>query len=110
MTHAWTADMIAPNQDFDGAPLLRKEVVLDAGHGDVTAATLHVTAHGVVEPTIDGRSVSEDVLTPGWSSYEWRLRYASHDVTHLLSPRSVLGLALGNGWFRGRLGWSGRNS
>jgi alpha-L-rhamnosidase len=47
------------------------------------------------------------VLSPGWSSYEWRLRYRSYDVTSLLGPRSVLGFALGNGWFRGQLGWSG---
>ena len=47
------------------------------------------------------------MLSPGWSSYEWRLRYRSYDVTSLLQPSSVLGVALGNGWFRGRLGWSG---
>ena len=28
-------------------------------------------------------------------------------MTALLQPTSVLGIALGNGWFRGRLGWSG---
>lgn len=48
----------------------------------------------------------DDVLSPGWSSYEWRLRYRSYDVTSLLQPTSVLGIALGNGWFRGRLGWA----
>src|SRR6478735_4868664 len=40
----------------------------------------------------------------------WPLRYRSHDVTDLLhssGPSSVLGFALGNGWYRGRLGWSG---
>ena len=77
MTHHWSADLIAPDEDFAGAPLLRKEFTLDAGHGDVvTAATLHVTAHGIVEPTLNGAAVSDDVLTPGWTSYEWRLRYA----------------------------------
>jgi alpha-L-rhamnosidase len=110
MTHHWTADLIAPNEDLDGAPLLRKEFSLDPGHGDVTSATLHVTAHGIVEPTLNGAPVSEDVLTPGWSSYEWRLRYATYDVAGLLAETSVLGLALGNGWFRGRLGWSGKGA
>ncbi len=55
--------------------MLRKEFTLDAGHGAVSAATLHVTAHGIVEPTVNGTAVSDEVLTPGWSSYEWRLRY-----------------------------------
>jgi alpha-L-rhamnosidase len=110
MTHTWSADLIAPDQDFDGAPLLRKEFALDPGHGAVVAAELHVTAHGIVEPTINGVPVSDEVLTPGWSSYEWRLRYRTHDVTTLLGETTVLGLALGNGWFRGRLGWSGRRA
>jgi alpha-L-rhamnosidase len=110
MSHHWSADLIAPDEDFAGAPLLRKEFHLDRDHGDVVSATLHVTAHGIVEPTIDGVPVSDEVLTPGWSSYEWRLRYRTHDVTPLVSDTSVLGLALGNGWFRGRLGWSGRGA
>jgi alpha-L-rhamnosidase len=112
MTDLWSpqssAAFIAPDQDFAGAPLLRKEFGLEPGHGAVRSATLFVTAHGIVEPTVNGIPVSADVLTPGWSSYEWRLRYARYDVTRLLADTSVLGLALGNGWYRGRLGWSGR--
>ena len=108
---SWTARMIAPDEDLAGAPLLRREFRLDAGHGEVTDAALHATAHGVVTASVNGDPVSDDVLTPGWTSYEWRLRYRSYDVTELVraAPQGlvVLGLALGNGWFRGRLGWSG---
>ena len=72
---------------------------------------LHATAHGVFQAYLDGALVGDDVLSPGWSSYEWRLRYNEHDVTALLAETpaegTVLGLALGNGWFRGRLGWAG---
>ncbi|GAA1433106.1 glycoside hydrolase family 78 protein [Microlunatus lacustris] len=103
----WSAALIVPDSDFDGAPLLRREFVLETGHGDVTSATLHATAHGVFEAFLNGQPVSDDVLSPGWSAYEWRLRYRSYDVTALLRSNSVLGLALGNGWFRGRLGWNG---
>jgi alpha-L-rhamnosidase len=101
----WSATLICPDEDFDGAPLLRREFSVDAGHGPVRRATLHATAHGIFEAFLNGRPISEDVLAPGWTSYEWRLRYASYDVTDLLQPTSVLGIALGNGWFRGRLGW-----
>jgi len=107
MSLTWSALPIAPDEDFDGAPLLRTEFVLEEGHGPVARATLHATAQGVFEAYLNGNPVSDDVLSPGWSSYEWRLRYRSYDVTSLLQPSSVLGVALGNGWFRGRLGWSG---
>ena len=107
MSLTWSAVPITPNEDFDGAPLLRTEFGLEDGHGTITRATLHATAHGVFEAYLNGNPISDDVLSPGWSSYEWRLRYRSYDVTALLQPTSVLGIALGNGWFRGQLGWSG---
>jgi len=106
----WHAQMIAADQAFDGAPLLRREFALEDGHGAVARATLTLTAQGVVEAWLNGRPVSEDVLTPGWSSYEWRLRYATYDVTALVEGTTVLGLALGKGWFGGRLGWAGGGS
>ncbi len=34
----WSAAMISPVEDLDGAPLLRTEFVLDEGHGDVAEA------------------------------------------------------------------------
>jgi alpha-L-rhamnosidase len=103
----WSAALISPDEDFDGAPLLRRQFELDEDHGPVVGAVLHATAHGVFEAYLNGQRVSDEVLSPGWTSYEWRLRYRSYDVTELLESTSVLGLALGNGWFRGRLGWSG---
>jgi alpha-L-rhamnosidase len=109
----WNAAMISPVDDHDGAPLLRTEVTLDEGHGEVTDARLHVSSLGVHEVTVDGSPVADDVLSPGWSSYEWRIRYRSHDVTPLLAGRSapvVLGILLGNGWYRGRLTWSGQRA
>ena len=104
----WSAAMISPAGALDGAPVLRREVTLDTGHGDLLSARLHVSSLGIFEATIDGQRVSDDVLSPGWSSYEWRLRYRTYDVTHLLGATSVLGIELGNGWYRGRLGWEGR--
>jgi alpha-L-rhamnosidase len=102
----WTAAMITPVEDFDGAPFLRGPVRLHDDHGAVTSARLHVSALGVFEAFLNGTPVSDDVLSPGWSSYEWRLRYRSYDVTRLLAEDTVVGVALGNGWYRGRLTWT----
>jgi alpha-L-rhamnosidase len=110
MSVQWTAAMISPVEDLDGAPLLRKEVQLDQGHGDVAEARLHFSALGVFEASLNGAAVSDDVLSPGWSSYEWRIRYRSYDVASQLRETNVLGVALGNGWYRGRLTWSGKRA
>ncbi|MDR1798559.1 MAG: alpha-L-rhamnosidase N-terminal domain-containing protein, partial [Bifidobacteriaceae bacterium] len=63
--------MIAPDQDFDGAPVLFRRIALEPGHGAVVSAALEATALGVVTPLVGGRPVTDEVLTPGWSSYEW---------------------------------------
>jgi alpha-L-rhamnosidase len=106
----WSAAMISPVDDFAGAPLLRAEFALDDGHGAVVGAELAVSSLGVFEAYLNGRAAGHDVLSPGWSSYEWRLRYRTYDVTDLLRPTTVLGISLGNGWSRGRLGWNGNRA
>jgi alpha-L-rhamnosidase len=106
----WHARFITPAQDLDSAPLLRREFALETGHGAVRSASLAVTALGVVEPQLNGAPVSDALLTPGWSSYEWRLRVARHDVTDRIAETNALGLALGNGWYHGRLGWTGKSN
>src|SRR3954453_11926504 len=102
----WTAQMITSPVDLV-APVFRRSVELDADHGAVGSTVLHVSSLGVHECFLDGLPVSPDVLSPGWSAYEWRLRYRSHDVTSLLRDGSELTVALGNGWWRGRLGFLG---
>ena len=100
----WVARMVTPAVDLV-APVFRRTVDLD--RGTVASAVLHVSSLGVHECFIDGVPVSPEVLSPGWRAYEWRLRYRSHDVTPLLRDGSVLTVALGNGWWRGRLGFLG---
>ncbi|HEY0642765.1 MAG TPA: alpha-L-rhamnosidase N-terminal domain-containing protein, partial [Nocardioides sp.] len=103
----WVARMIAPGSGLDAAPVFRRVLLLD---GDVRRAVLHVTALGVVEASVNGRPVGDEVLAPGWTSYEWRLRIRSHDVTHLVGPRTEVRLLVGAGWHRGRLGFHGNRN
>ncbi|HJY73823.1 MAG TPA: alpha-L-rhamnosidase N-terminal domain-containing protein, partial [Streptosporangiaceae bacterium] len=110
MRSQWSAAMISPADDFAGAPLLRTEFALAQGHGAVLNAELVVSSRGVFETYLNGRAAGPDVLSPGWSSYEWRLRYRTYDVKDLLRPTTVLGISLANGWSRGRLGWNGNRA
>jgi alpha-L-rhamnosidase len=104
----WTfSRMIKAAEPWSGAPLVRGVMPVDAGHGAVRSAALHVSGLSVFEAYVNGQPVSDEVLAPGWSSYEWRLRYRTYDVTGLLDASSesvVVGIALGNGWACGKLG------
>lgn len=101
----WQARFIATDGPESGAPAFRTRFELHTEHGAVISAILLISALGVCEASINGRAVTTDVLTPGWSSYEWRVRYAEYDVAHLLEPTSAIGIVVGNGWYRGRLGY-----
>ncbi|WP_147681405.1 alpha-L-rhamnosidase [Actinomyces ruminicola] len=75
---------------------------------DLVAARLRATAHGICEPRINGVRVDDSLLNPGWTSYTHRLQVVTWDVTDLLHPgTNILDVLLGNGWWRGHLGYYG---
>jgi alpha-L-rhamnosidase len=72
----------------------------------VRRATVSVTARGLYEARINGQRVGTACLTPGWTSYNKHLQFQTYDVTKLLvRGRNAIGVLLGSGWFRTRLGW-----
>ncbi|WP_433797622.1 family 78 glycoside hydrolase catalytic domain [Actinoplanes sp. CA-252034] len=71
----------------------------------VDRARLHVTAHGIYEPHLDGSRITDDELTPGYTEYASRTQVATYDVTDRLTPGShELGALLADGWYRGQVG------
>ncbi|MFL5658220.1 MAG: family 78 glycoside hydrolase catalytic domain [Ktedonobacteraceae bacterium] len=106
----WTAQFVTPDWEEDTpqpqpCSLLRREFDV---HPGMTRARLYVTALGVYEAQLNGTTVSDHVLDPGWTSYNHRLQYQTFDVTSLLHEgRNAIGAMLGDGWYRGRLGFHG---
>ncbi|WP_139956525.1 glycoside hydrolase family 78 protein [Flavicella sediminum] len=80
---------------------LRKGFDLSA---DVASARLYITAKGVFDVHLNGKDVSDDVMTPGWTPYNHRIETMTYDVTHLLtSKKNVLAVELASGWHSGRI-------
>ncbi|HEV8369436.1 MAG TPA: glycoside hydrolase family 78 protein [Pyrinomonadaceae bacterium] len=105
----WTADWIEPELKLDLAtPMLRGTFKID---GSVRLARAYVTSLGLYELHLNGQRVGDEVFTPGWTSYNKRLQYQTYDVTSLLRKGdNVAGALLGNGWYRGNIGFSGQKS
>ncbi|MER6327314.1 alpha-L-rhamnosidase [Streptomyces coelicoflavus] len=103
------ATMITADAGRGTAVVLSTTLTLDRPVGEVEKAVLRSTAHGVYEARIGGRAVSDAVLAPGWTAYEWRLQVQEHDVTGLIADAVDIEVLLGNGWWRGGLGFSGLN-
>ena len=109
---AWRAKWITPDPsaiaaDAKPAFRLRKEIALRDG---VVFARAYATAAGVYELYVNGTKASDDALAPGWTSYRHRLQVQTYDVTGLLrAGGNGIGILLGDGWYRGGLGFENRN-
>ena len=72
----------------------------------VKKARLYATAHGVYEVTLNGQTVGDYRMAPGWTSYHNRLQYQVYDVTQKLTTENKMEITVGNGWYRGILGFT----
>ncbi|MCB0008579.1 MAG: family 78 glycoside hydrolase catalytic domain [Anaerolineales bacterium] len=101
ITPAWAEDTSQANP----APYLRHEFSL---RDTPVSARLYITALGVYEAEINGRRVGDQLLAPGWTVYDKRLRYQTFDVTEVLSAgTNAIGAIVADGWYRGRFGFAG---
>lgn len=107
----WSASFIAaepteaPIDDEQRTSLFRRTF---SPRSDVASAILSVTAHGVYEATLNGATVGDEVLAPGWTSYDARLTFQSFDVTDGIRPgENVIGATVADGWYGERFGFDG---
>lgn len=68
-------------------------------------ARLYATALGVYEFTLNGESVSDVRLAPGWTCYNQRLQYQAYDLTPYLQKENRIVFTVGSGWYKGILGF-----
>ena len=109
----WQAKWIHPNIKEDVSrsnpvQMLRNEFSL---HGKIVSARLYATSLGLYELELNGVRVGDQVLTPGWTAYEDRIQYQVYDVTPLLQVgANAIGALLGDGWYRGNIGFNGQRN
>jgi alpha-L-rhamnosidase len=101
VTGDWPED---PESDERRPPLIRRRFTASMP----VSARLYVSAHGLYEVELNGTRVGNEAMAPGWTVYGSRLKYSTYDVTDLVvDGENVIGSWLGDGWYRGRLGWNG---
>lgn len=102
----WTAKWIGVNgQDTAlASPLLRKTFT---SKKKVVSALAYLTAKGLYEAAINGKRISNHYFAPGWTSYHNHIQYQVYDVTdHIRNGENVIGVVLGDGWYKGRIGFN----
>ena len=89
-------------EDETACPVFGKTFAIDK---KVKKARLYATAHGVYEVTLNGQTVGDYRMAPGWTSYHNRLQYQIYDVTEQLAAENEIAITVGNGWYKGILGF-----
>ncbi|WIJ26370.1 alpha-L-rhamnosidase [Devosia sp. RR2S18] len=68
--------------------------------------TLRISALGLYICFINGKRVGNDILTPGWTSYDKRLSFQTYSVSEFLAAgENTIEIWLADGWYRSQLMW-----
>ena len=72
----------------------------------IRSARLYATALGAYKFWLNGKVVGDQILSPGWTDYRFRVAYQAYDVTaDLKSGQNALGAYLAPGWYSTPLQW-----
>lgn len=104
----WNASWIESNvndarESFRASPMFRKEF---STREKIVKARAYISSRGLYQLFLNGKKVSKDLFTPGWTSYRTRIQYQTYDLTDVLKEENALGIILGDGWYRGRIGFN----
>ena len=92
-----TADVDHPQASSKPVPVFRHEFQVPK---QVRQASLSISGLGQYEVHVNGRNVTDAVLTPGWTDYRAHILYNNYDVTSLLDTgTNAIGVLLGNGMY-----------
>ncbi len=79
-----------------GRNQLRKEFSVNGG---IVRGRAFICGLGYYEMRLNGQKVGNNVLDPGYTTYEKRVLYSTHDITDmLLEGNNAIGVMLGKGW------------
>lgn len=103
---AWQAKWITTDKEDTYHPVFRKEFKVS---GNVKKARLYICGVGLYEAYLGDNKIGGNYLAPFFNDYHCALQSQTYDVTELLERENTLSVLLGNGWYKGRLGYEGKS-
>ncbi len=86
---------LGPGKDI--LPLMRKNFKVSK---IIKKASLFISGLGHFEASLNGKTIGDHFLDPGWTSYDKEAMYVSFDITKQLKPGlNAIGVMLGNGMY-----------
>ncbi len=109
MEEPWTAQWITCDSSQQRHPIF-----FQADHPDPGSCTRKAVylRSGIVRSIFSGETskvsskIGDEYLTPYCNNYAQWIQYQTYDVTEQVSEGGMLSILLGNGWYKGRFGFS----
>lgn len=73
----------------------------------VKKAYLSISGLGLYVAFLNGKKVGDLFLTPGFNDYDDRVFYQTYDISDALKKDNEIRILIGDGWYRGRIGFDG---
>ena len=102
MDEPWQAHWISC-QNQKRHPIFQREVQLRA---EVASARLYICGLGLYEAYYGDEKLGDEYLTPFSNNYKQWLQVETIDVTKQLNHDDKLSVLMGNGWYKGRFGFT----
>ena len=106
MDEPWQGQWIKPQPEDKFHPVFEKKFSARDG---LTSARLYISGLGLYAARVNGKKVSDEVLTPYYSDYHTEVQYQTFDITDMLRAENTIRVELGNGWYKGFFGLDGRD-
>jgi len=101
-SHFIEAEKHVNKKEFQPVSYLRRVFNVEK---EIKKAEMNITALGLYQGYLNGKSITEQIFMPGFTFYKKRLQYQTYDVTDLVRKGSnVISAILGDGWYRGKIG------
>lgn len=101
----WTAQWLTCSREEPRHPMFCKRLSLS---GPVASARLYICGLGLYEAYLGKTKIGQEHLTPYCNDYTSWLQVQTYDLTELVADGQELRVLLGNGWYKGRYGFSGK--
>ncbi len=101
----WQASWITCDGEEEYHPVFAKDMSID---GEIRKARLYICGLGLYEAYLNGNKISKEYLAPYCNDYHQWLQYQTYDITEEIQSGGRLQVLLGNGWYKGRFGFSSK--
>ena len=106
MNEPWEGRWIGCDKHEKRLPVFHKKFTMP--EKEIRTARLYICGLGLYRADLNGQRIGEERLTPYCNNYDKWVQAQTYDITEQLGKENELCVTLGNGWYKGRFGFTSK--